>query len=234
MLYDLLMNCQPLREDAAKEAIGFGINHEMRDFRQNKKKKLDLVLCEPAAGGATGKRSFKGMVEEYGFSLPDDVRAAMESLPDIQEVPVGNVLIAFEVKAAMTAHQKACPRLFDELNSSHGIVHGHNGISIAAGLAVVNIATRFISPTRDGKENKHRQPRDARLVVDTVKSLPRRADTSAVGFDALGIVVVDCENNGSNVTTWTDPPAPANGDIFHYGQCLQRVCGLYRSRFPLL
>ena len=57
--------------------------------------------------------------------------------------PVGSVLLALEAKACMTAHIKALPRLYDELNSSQLTVHGAADQAIAAGLAIVNIATAF-------------------------------------------------------------------------------------------
>lgn len=38
----------------------------------------------------------------------------------------------------MTAHSKALPRLFDELNSSHQIVHGASSHALSVGFAMVN------------------------------------------------------------------------------------------------
>jgi len=50
-----------------------------------------------------------------------------------------------EAKACMTAHQRALPRLYDELNSSHLTVHGAADHAIAAGFVMVNAATKFLS-----------------------------------------------------------------------------------------
>lgn len=57
---------------------------------------------------------------------------------------------------------------------------------------------------------------DVPVLVDTVKSLGRRSNTSEFGYDALAIVVVDFRNDGSNLTVADAAPAPASGDIFHY------------------
>lgn len=244
MLFDLLMHCDPLREDVQKGAVGFGINLEMRDFSQNKKKNLDLVICTPG-GERAGRRKALDLValsRKYKIQLTDSEVTTLNQLPSFNEVPIGNVLIALEAKAAMTAHQRACPRLFDELNSSHNIVHGHSATAIAAGLAMVNIAERFVSPDLNRFDlskhsvevSSHTQPRDARLVIETVRGLPRRADTTSSGFDALGVVVIDCKNDGSVVSSVQTTPAPQQGDVLHYEDSVRRVCHLYRSRFPLM
>ena len=56
--------------------------------------------------------------------------------------------IACEAKTCMTEHSKSQPRIFDELGSSHEIVHQGDRQAIAAGITVVNIAATFISPLR--------------------------------------------------------------------------------------
>src|SRR5205085_2044407 len=45
VLFDLLQTCPLLCEHVAAGKVVFGINHEMRDYKQNRKKNLDLVLC---------------------------------------------------------------------------------------------------------------------------------------------------------------------------------------------
>lgn len=244
MLFDLLVYCDPLREAVKRNAVGFGINLEMRDFAHNKKKNLDLVVCTPGTSPLRGRRvrDFNGLASKYKVSLEDTERTILDSLPMCHEVPVGDVLIALEAKAAMTAHQRALPRLFDELNSSHNIVHGHTGTTIAAGLVLVNIASTFVSPDRNPYDlrklppqvSQHNQPRDAALVIDMVRNLPKRADTSGQGFDALGMVVIDCQNDGTAVSARPESPCPQPGDIHHYEDCIRRLCSLYRSRYPLV
>jgi hypothetical protein len=87
-----------------------------------------------------------------------------------------DVLIACEAKSVMTEHGKSQPRVFDELNSAHGIVHAGRPDAVAAGITVVNIADRFASPLRqtagqrDLVFSRHNQPEDARKMI-----LPSRA-----------------------------------------------------------
>jgi len=44
-------------------------------------------------------------------------------VPIARQRDLAEVLLACEFKAVMKEHQKAKPRVFDELNSSHRIVH---------------------------------------------------------------------------------------------------------------
>ncbi len=47
-----------------------------------------------------------------------------------------DVLIACEAKSVMTEHGKSQPRVFDELNSAHGIVHAGRPDAVAAAITV--------------------------------------------------------------------------------------------------
>ena len=247
MLLDLLLNCPVLRDHATAGRIGFGINHEIRDYENNRKKNLDLVICTP--GTSKRKRapsSFRGLVKKHHIVLSDKAAKALERMPDIQELPVGTVLMALEAKACMTAHSSALPRLHDELSSSHHTVHASNGHAIATGLVVVNYATKFISPKKSlecphcGKGfsplrvNKHKQPVDGDMVRELLTKIPRRSTATKDGFDALALLAIDCKNDGSPVTLMPSPPAPPTDDIFNYGQVVLRLSSLFASRFPTL
>lgn len=50
IVFDLLRASTLFREHVAAGRVAFGINHEMRDFRNDRKKNLDLVICQPAGG----------------------------------------------------------------------------------------------------------------------------------------------------------------------------------------
>ena len=222
--------------------VCFGINHEMRDFVQDRKKDLDLVLCTPAAGKVpvTGL-TLELLAKHYEIELTDEEKSALSRLPVLRRAPVGAVLLALEAKACMTAHQRALPRLYDELNSSHLTVHGANDNAIAAGFAMVNAASTYLSPDLN-KKNRitapewsfHNQPRDAGLAIDKVKQLPRRSKPGVVGYDALSIVVVDCRNDGSPVGLVEMPPAPQSSDIYNYSAMIDRLSHLYTARFQEL
>ncbi len=48
IVFDLLRNSPLMQQHAADEKITFGLNHQFTDFRTQKDKKLDLVICRPA------------------------------------------------------------------------------------------------------------------------------------------------------------------------------------------
>lgn len=232
IVFDLLTHSNVLARHAREGRIGFGINHEMRDFENDRKKCLDLVLCTPAAGWKPRKpRTFRSYADEKGIVLSEEERRVLDSLPELYETPVGSVEIALEAKAAMTAHVKALPRLYDELNSSQLTIHGASDLAIAAGLVLVNASETFWST--GPKPNLHKQPNDTERVIEKVKQLPRRTSTNRHGFDALGIVTLRLKNDGkSPVELVSGPPAVPPGDICHYDSMIQRVVQLYEGRFP--
>jgi hypothetical protein len=233
ILFDLLGACSLLADHVRQGKIVFGINHEMRDFKLNRRKNLDLVLCSPASGPRKGMR-FDDLVDRYKIVLSDHEKSVLETLPALECATVGTVCCALEAKACMTEHMKARPRLYDELNSSHQTIHGASDMVIAVGFVMVNVAREFISPGRTGGEvSVHRQPEVTQKVIAKVEELPRRASTGQEGFDAMSISVVDCRNDGvSPVTLVTGPPSPQPGEIFQYDSMIRRVAHVYESRFP--
>lgn len=242
LLLDLLRECALLREHAHRGLVGYGLNHEMRDFRTGRKKKLDLVLCRPRSGvlmGGAPAPSFADQAQELDLVLDSWCRQELERLPVLHETPVGAVHVALEAKACMTEFGKARPRLYDELNSSHLAIHGNSPHTIAAGLAMVNAAETFISPGRNDfdlttqppRVSKHRQPKDAQSVVDKLRELPRRSRDGEEGYDAFAIVVVDCRNDGSPVELVATPPAPRSGEVDQYDMMIHRLAQLYEQKF---
>lgn len=240
ILFDLMAHCPVLVEQLRSGAVAFGINHEMRDFQQNRKKNLDLVICTRGSGAVRKAATFASLVDRYGIVLSDAAKELLRRLPDFEEAPVGAVRVALEAKAAMTAHIKALPRLHDELNSSHLTIHGSSEEALAVGFVMVNIAESFVSPDMnkcnlDGQQPHvavHRQPGDAVRVIEKVAEIPRNSREGGTGFDAIGLVVVDCANDRvSPVTLHTVKPAPQIGDIFHYDSMIHRLAELYRGRF---
>jgi len=239
IVFDLLKTCSLLRRHVGERRVYFGINHEMRDFVNDRKKNLDLVLCTASASTRLhSKQTLVSMAEEYSVELTTVERSELGELPPFHRAPVGSVLLALEAKACMTAHQRALPRLYDELNSSHLTVHGATDQAIAAGFAMVNVAGRYLSPDLNKRNRQddpewstHNQPRDAELAVAKVRQLPRRSKTGDTGYDALAIVVVDCANDGSPVDLVTASPAPRAGDIYHYASMVDRLAHIYSTRF---
>jgi len=239
IVFDLMRHCALLRRHVAEGRVAFGINHEMRDFHHDRKKNLDLVLCTPAGAMAKKKPETLGtLAARWSIILTNEETIAFEQLPTLTEAPVGSVLMALEAKACMTAHQRALPRLYDELNSSHLTVHGSSEHAIAAAFVMINAAERYLSPdmnkrNRDSDPNwsDHRQPRDTEITIAKVLQLPRRSNTGDVGYDALAISVVHCVNDGSAVSLENEAPAPRPGDIHRYDSMIHRLANLYATRF---
>jgi hypothetical protein len=160
------------------------------------------------------------------MQLTDAQRVILANLPDPLEGAVGAVHLAVEAKACMTAFSKSYPRLYDELNSSHAVIHGASNRALAVGLALVNTADEFLSPV--GKLNHHNQPQDALGAIAKVEQLPRRSGDEGVGYDGLGIILVELRNDGSPVTLPTAPQVPVN---YQYERMILRVANEYDVRF---
>jgi len=236
-----MLSSNHIRSHVQAGKIGFGINHTMINFVADKKKDLDLVLCTPGNTKLGGKpQTLRSLVNQYSISLTEDEERLLDQLPSLPRVPVGNVLMALEAKAAMTEHQKARPRLFDELNSTYQTINGSSGEAIASGYLMVNASDTFISPSRQYPPfdplivTKHKQPKSAEISIGVAKALPRRAGSGLPGYDAIGITVVDMPNDGSPVNLVTGQPAPQPGDIYHYENMIERLAHTYATRFKHL
>jgi hypothetical protein len=190
----------------------------MSDFRTGRKKDLDLVLAKPGPGSIAKPLTFRSLAMRWRISLDSEEQRILSELPDAVQSPVGTVHLALEAKACMTEHMKARPRLYDELNSSHDAVHGSAEMAIAAGFVMINLADEFISPEMNKSGGtlhvtKHKQPHATQMVIEKVMEIPRRASTSAQGFDALAIVVVDCRNDGVSPVRVVTDPQRRNGEV---------------------
>lgn len=236
ILFDLLAMTPLLKRHIDCGAVSFGINHEIRDFARNRTKDLDLVLCTPS--GSPEGETFAQLAREYDIALSDDELATLNAFPSLQRAPVGSVLMALEAKACMTAHQRALPRFYDELNSSHLTVHGNSEQALAVGFAMVNMAQLYLSPDLNKgnrptspQQSRHVQPRDGSLAIEKARQLPRRSHPGGTGYDAFAIVAIELSNEGAPVELFTAPPAPQPGDIFYYDNMIARLSGLYATRF---
>lgn len=241
VLFDLLVTSAQFRRHVGEEKIVFGVNQELRDFKTRRKKNLDLVVARPGTPEARRRnpRTFVQLGDHFGVELTGAERGRLERLPELVEGPVGSVLLALEAKACMTEHGKARPRLYDELNSSHLTVHGASDQAISVGFVMLNHAESFVSPDRNRRDlrveppvvNLHKQPAATQGIDAKVRELPTRVRPGEEGYDALGIVVVVCRNDGTPVTLVSAPPAPATSDPLHYDQMVRRVAHQYDTRF---
>jgi hypothetical protein len=215
ILSDLLAGCPVLREQAARGEIAYGINLEYRWPSTGKAKRLDLAIGRPAT--------------PVDFPAQGGMTKA-KALAD--------VLISCEAKSVMTEHGKAQPRVYDELSSSHEIVHQGRPDAVATGITVVNIAPRFVSPLRQAPGaplyvSVHNQPRAAERMIQHLRGLPIRENPGQVGFDAYCTVVVDTDNQGP-AHLWSASPAPQPGDPDSYGSFITRIAHFYTQRFAHL
>lgn len=138
----------------------------------------------------------------------------------------------------MTAHQRAPPRFYEELNASHLAVRGASDQTIAAGFAMINMSETYLSPDLNKKNrasdpewSRHTQPKDAQIAVDKVRQLPKRSKPGETGYDVLTIVVIDAVNDGRPVELITRSPAPQPGDIYEYASMIERLGHIYATRF---
>jgi hypothetical protein len=210
ILADLLSACPALKKQALADRVVYGINAR-HVFPNGKKKTLDLAI---------------GAVKE--------IKQPERFAKSICAGTIDRILISCEAKTVMTEHGKSQPRVFDELSSSHEIVHQGDRAAIAAGVTVVNIAKTFVSPLRQkGGElyiTRHQQPRAAQRMAAHLRGLPIRDTVDGFGFDAYATIVVDCDNQGPT-TLWTEPPAPQPGERDHYDTFIVRLAGAYTARF---
>ena len=212
---DLVQACPVLRAQAERGEIVFGVNVHFTWPSTRKSKTLDLAAGPPST-------------PPPAFSLYQ---------PTVK-VKLAEVLFSCEAKTVMTEHGKSQPRIYDELSSSHEIVHQGQPTAIATGITVVNIAKTFISPLRQTSRkslhiSRHKQPDVTARMIQHLRGLPVREGVGQVGFDAYVTIVVDCDNQGE-VKLWTSRPAPQPGDSDHYDTFLQQIGRLYAERFSIL
>jgi hypothetical protein len=227
ILEALIVACPALRAQAEAGRVVYGINCLYTFPVSGKVKTLDFVIAKgtPAEG-----------VERIGSVIaPAAVLGTVKvDNRNVKRLAVERVLLSCESKAVMTEHGKTKPRIFDELNSSHEIVHQGDPDALAAGVTVVNIAQEYVSPTRqkggDLIVTRHRQPDVAGQMVQHLRGLPVRTTRSAAGFDAYANLVVDCDNRHL-ASLWTGPPAPQPGDRDHYDTFLAGLSRAYEERF---
>lgn len=243
MLFDIISESPVVREQIRTGRIGFGINHEMVDGTNNRKKRLDLVLCVPRSSSSPSDvASFSELAAKWGLNLSDGVQRTLQSFPVLRRAEVGRVVLAVEAKACMTAHSKARPRLYDELASAHQCINGASSDAVAIGHVVVNASERFFSSDKNKRprafeepvESMHRQPDDAQRTIEKLAELPIRSDAARSGYDGLAVTVIDFANDGTPARLVRRAPAPPDGDARHYESVVHRVAGIYNSRFRVL
>lgn len=217
VVQDLFVSCPTLARQSEKGQLVYGINFKIESPVTRKSKTLDLAI-----------------------GLPKGTDRVMEVGGGLIKGEIGTLLFSCEAKTVMTEHGKSKPRVYDELSSSHGIIHGGWPQAIATGITVINIAKTFVSPLRNQvpgapvNVSKHNQPKVAGDMVHHLRGLQVRNELGKVGFDAYASIVVECDNADSPVKLWTDLPAPQPGEPDHYETFLSRVSRTWTERFSTL
>lgn len=235
VLLDLLVQSPLLREHVRECKVVFGLDHEMHDFAADRPKKLDLVIARPSTAIPAGSRRFDELPSLFDMVLTTEQVATLDRLPIPVEGAVGATLLALEAKAMFTAFSKSYPRFYDELNSSHRAIHGSSSNALAIGLALLNTADQFVSPiinplfpqTGEATYSSHNQPKDVNGAIAKVQQLPRRTG-DGMGYDGLGIILLDCVNDGRPVTVSDRVSVPAN---YRYDRMITRMANEYDVRF---
>lgn len=224
LLLDLLRASPTLAAGMLSQEFVFGINSIVDG------KALDLVIGRP--GVWLGKKrplTFEEHVEEYDIALSPEDRSAMSLFAPIPSGTICEPLLAVEAKAIMTDHGGAMPTLSDQLERFR---HRMRASTITVGLVMVNTSDRFVSPGRNGYDatrtdvitSTHRQPHDADRVVSMLEGLPIRTSDKQ-GFDALGMVFVDCSNDDRPMSLPQFGPPE-----LEYGGLIRRVSALCEAR----
>jgi hypothetical protein len=234
VLFDLLLECDVFRQGVGLGRVGFGINHVMVGPIN---KTLDLVVTRLSMQRPRRKRcSFVDLVETYQIDLNADDRALLLELPvfesDLKRDDVSEVAIALEAKACMTEHSKSLPRLHAEILATGFLARQASPQCITVSYSMINAAPEFVTPSKEGKTNRHSQPDDAAKVVEMIsRALPRAQQLPGLGYDVIGVTVVNCRNDGSPVTLVDRDPAPKRDSPIHYERMITGLCGAYRQRF---
>jgi len=233
VLFDLMLECDVVRDAAQRGRLGFGINHTMVGPMN---KTLDLVLTlAPPSRQFQKRRTFAEVAATLGLVFDDQDVVALQALPALEQDTAGDVsevAIALEAKACMTEHVKSLPRLHAEILATGYLAKKAAPRSISVSYSLVNAAPFFLTPSGVGKRNDHHQPDDARRVVDMIaRAVPTAHEVRDYGYDVVGVTVLDCRNDGSAVRVVEGAPAPSTNDHVHYERMIRSLCAEFRSRF---
>lgn len=194
VILDLIKVCPTFRKDvgAGKVVCDFGVAFQHR----GRSKTLDLVAGPP---------------KEPPLPARDG---------DLRRGEVVEPRLILEVKACMTAHRQATTRLVDELLSASDIVRGAAPVSVIVAVVVINVSPTFTSPLRLPGPNANRAGDIDRLISRLVERVGGLS-ASAGGYDALGLVIVDFDNEKRIEAVAQSAHVPSD---FAYARMLRRVC----------
>jgi hypothetical protein len=204
-LSDLLGASASFREDARVGRIACCLNETMTAGHRHKR--LDLVIGEPL----------------------DPIGATEDEEHPLRKAKVGDAMMTLEVKACMTAHRQATPRLLDELRSSVEVVKACNVNTIPVALVIVNVSPTFTNPLNLPGPNQH-IPREIERLFRKLNERVHldRGSGKEAAYGGVGIVVVDTDNEGRILEVARGDRVPATHT---YERAVGRAARLYESLF---
>ena len=229
--------------DVQAGRLGFRINQDLNASTNTKN--IDIVLSE-VSPDAKLKAHFLTVGQRLDVQIKKrrDVAYAssLATIPffEVERGHLGNARIVIEAKAAMSDLTSAWPRLYAEILAA-GVIARDAQVarswrrSVVASLSLVNAATSFRSSTR-GLPKKNKVGEAKRLVNWLASAFRSGMVTTAFRgapvFDALGITVIECENDASvavsiHAGSSRHPnPAPVPGHA-SYDQMIADICNKY-------
>jgi hypothetical protein len=231
LLFDCLLECDALYEDALAGRIGFKINYVMVGPIN---KTVDLVLTRvPRNRPSTEeRRTFADVGKTYGIVLsPEDALEAAKLRLVVEEMAddMSEVAIAVEAKACMTDHVGALPRLHAEILATGYLAKRATPECTVVSYTLVNAADSFASGANPSK--KARQPESADAVLNMLsQAVPLCRDQGLLGYDVVGALSILCRNDGSQISHSPKKGSPARDSPIHYERMIRAICSTYRKR----
>lgn len=231
MLFDCLLECDALHDDALAGRIGFKINYIMVGPIN---KTVDLVLTRVPRNrvSTADRRTFADVGKAYGIVLTDDEAIEAAKLDAVVEESgddVSEVAIAVEAKACMTDHIGALPRLHAEILATGYLAKRASPQCTVVSYTLVNVANTFVSGKTAAK--KMRQPESANAVLNMLsQAVPLCRDHGLLGYDVVGALSIVCRNDGSAVTHSPAAGSPGRDSSILYQRMIRSVCAAYRDR----
>jgi hypothetical protein len=233
LLFDALCECDVLRKHATEGRLGFGVNYEMVGPIS---KRLDLVLTRvPPRPPIRARDGFLALAERFGIALDESDREELDAFPMLlhdHHQDDSEIVVALEAKACMTEHVKALPRLHAEILATGYLAKRAMPRCITVSYTLVNSAPTFRTPSASHKVNEHAQPDDAGRVVEMLaQAIPLARDlNNLIGYDVIGVSIIDCRNDGSPVSVDTGFPWPRKTNHITYERLVRNLCSEYRAR----
>ena len=204
---DLVNTCPVIKEKALRGELVYDLNFTIKAGTSDWN--VDLVVGPPPPGG-----------------LPPD-----GGMP-IRKATPSTIHVAVEMKSVMTEHRKAVNNRKRDLEAHHQHVHRYDNQAIAAGVLVINQATKFRSPLRKEATSHRRVESLIEHCVLQMRSVTGRTGLRGEGLEAKCVIVLDMDNIDLQSTAYVvKAPAPSVGDPLHYDAFVQSVCALYGQRY---